>query len=57
MMPELLNIQETAVFLRISTHTLRAWIRQKRIPCVRLGRRVLLRREDVESFVSRNLQQ
>ena len=56
-MPELLNIQETATFLRISTHTLRAWIRQKRIPRVRLGRRVLLRKEDVESFISRNLNQ
>ena len=54
-MPELLNLQEGAKELKLSIHTLRAWIYQKRIPCVRLGRRVLLRREDLEEFVNRNL--
>jgi excisionase family DNA binding protein len=54
-MPELLNLQEGAKELKLSIHTLRAWIYQKRIPCVRLGSRVLLRREDLDEFVSRNL--
>lgn len=39
----------------ISVHTLRSWIYQKRIPHVKLGRRVFLRREDLENFVNRNI--
>jgi excisionase family DNA binding protein len=54
-MTELLNFREGARELKVSIHTLRAWAYQKRIPFVRLGRRVLLRREDLESLVSRNL--
>ena len=54
-MPELLNLQEGAKELKISIHTMRAWVFQKRLPFVRLGRRVLLRREDVEDFVRRNV--
>ncbi len=57
MMPELLNIPETADVLRISTHTLRVWTRKKKIPCVRLGRRVLFRKRDVESFIRSNVKQ
>jgi excisionase family DNA binding protein len=54
-MPELLTLKEGADQLRLSIHTVRAWIFQKRIPFVRLGRRVLLRREDLEEFVTKNL--
>ena len=54
-MSELLNVREGAKELRLSIHTIRAWIYAKRIPHVRLGRRVLLRREDLESFVNKNV--
>ena len=54
-MPELLSLPEGAKELKISIHTLRAWIYQKRLPFVHLGRRVLLRREDVEAFVNKNV--
>ena len=54
-MPELLDLKEGAKELRLSIHTLRAWVYQKRIPFVRLGRRVLLRREDLERLVENNL--
>ena len=54
-MLDLLNLQEGAKELKISLHTMRAWIFQKRIPFVRLGRRVLLRRSDLEEFVNRNV--
>jgi len=54
-MPELLNLKEGAKELKLSIHTLRSWIYQKRIPCVRLGRRVLLRRQDIETLVSKNV--
>lgn len=54
-MAELLNLKEGAKELKISIHTLRSWIYQKRLPFVRLGRRVLLRREDLEAFVDKNV--
>ena len=54
-MSELLNLKEGARELKLSIHTLRAWTYQKRIPFVRLGRRVLLRREDLEEFVKKNV--
>ena len=54
-MAELLNMKEGAKELRISIHTLRSWCYQKRIPVVRLGRRVLLRREDLEELVNKHL--
>jgi excisionase family DNA binding protein len=61
-MPDLLSLEESVKELGgakesggISIHTLRAWIYQKRIPYVKLGRRVFLRREDLEEFVTKNL--
>jgi excisionase family DNA binding protein len=54
-MPELLDLKEGAKELKISIHTMRAWIQQKRLPFVHLGRRVLLRRQDLEEFVNKNL--
>ena len=54
-MSELLNVPEGAKELRVSKHTIRAWIYAKRIPHVRLGRRVLLRKEDLENFVNKNV--
>jgi len=54
-MADLLNLAEGAEELRLSIHTLRAWIYQKRIPCVRLGRRVLLRKEDLQRLIEKNV--
>jgi excisionase family DNA binding protein len=54
-MAELLDLKEGAKELKLSIHTLRAWTYQRRIPVVRLGRRVLLRRVDLEELVNKNL--
>jgi excisionase family DNA binding protein len=54
-MTELLSLREGSKELKLSIHTLRAWTYQKRIPFVRLGRRVLLRREDLEDLVKKNV--
>jgi excisionase family DNA binding protein len=51
---KLLSIEEGAVKLGVSPLTLRAWIRQRRLPSVRLGRRVLLDPQDVENFIDAN---
>jgi excisionase family DNA binding protein len=54
-MAELVDLRAGAKELNLSIHTLRAWTYQKRIPFVRLGRRILLRREDIETFVNQNV--
>jgi excisionase family DNA binding protein len=50
----LLSLPEGARRLGVSRHTVRAWIRQRRLPFVRLGRRVLLDPADVERFINVN---
>lgn len=54
-MSELLNLREAAKELRLSVHTLRSWVFQKRLTHVRLGRRVLLRREDLETLINKGV--
>lgn len=53
-MLNLLDSKEAAREMKISIHTLRAWTYQKRLPVVKLGRKSLFRREDIENFVSRS---
>jgi excisionase family DNA binding protein len=55
MITELLSLKEAAEGLKISIHTLRAWAYQRRIPIVKLGRRTLLRKEDIENFINKNV--
>lgn len=38
----------------VSRFTWRSWIRQGRLPVVKLGRRVMVRAEDFEKFVEEN---
>jgi excisionase family DNA binding protein len=53
--PDLLDVPETADFLRIKKSTVRAWILNKRLPYVKLGSRVFLRRSDLLDLISRSL--
>jgi excisionase family DNA binding protein len=54
-MEELLNLQETAKTLRVSIHTIRSWTFQRKLPVVKLGRRCLYRRKDLENFIECNV--
>lgn len=47
---ELLTIQETAAILKVSPITVRRFIKSRRLPAVRVGRALRVRREDVESL-------
>ncbi len=38
----------------VSRHTWRQWVRQRRLPSVRLGRRLLVSTEDYERFIAAN---
>ena len=52
---DLVDIKEAANLLRVSPHTVRLWTFQKKIPVVKLGRRCLFRKSDLDDFVERNL--
>lgn len=54
-METLQSVKQAACRLGISPHTVRAWVAQRRIPHVRLSRRVLFREKDLADFISRNL--
>jgi excisionase family DNA binding protein len=52
---KLLPVEGAAQTLGISIHTLRAWVSQKRITYVKLGRRVMFRFEDLEAYINSHL--
>jgi predicted site-specific integrase-resolvase len=54
-MAELMDLREGAKEMHISIHTARAWCNQRKLPFVKLGRRVFLRRGDIESFINKNV--
>jgi excisionase family DNA binding protein len=52
---ELLTIPEAASLLRLRPSTLRAWRQQARIPVVKLGGRVFIRKSDAEALIARSV--
>lgn len=52
---DLLTVVESALIMRLKPSTVRAWILQRRIPYLKLGGRVLLRRSDLEDFLRKSL--
>jgi excisionase family DNA binding protein len=52
---DLLAIEESAEFLHIKPSTVRAWILSRKIPFVKLGRRVFLRKSDLEKLIENSV--
>jgi len=50
----LISVKEAAKLLNISVHTLYSWVSEKRIPSVKMGRRVAFDPEDLEAWVNKN---
>jgi excisionase family DNA binding protein len=50
--PELLILEEVAEMCRTTISSVRDWIRDGRLPACRPGRRVLVRRADVEAMLA-----
>jgi len=48
---EFLTVAEVAELLKLNPQTLRNWIDQGQLPAVRIGRRVRIRRADVDRLV------
>jgi excisionase family DNA binding protein len=53
----LLDIDEAAERLSLSSHTVRAMVRQRKIAFVKLGARVLFRPQDLVDFIDSHLVQ
>ncbi len=56
-MQELLTIGETAKEFRVGIQTMHMWTKGGKIPVVRLGRKLLYKREDVDEFVRQNVKE
>lgn len=56
-MERLYDIEESAEILRVAAVTVRAWVKQRRLMPVRLGRRVLLTERELERFIDEGLRQ
>jgi len=50
----LLNINETAEFLKIKKSTLYQWVSMQKIPYVKMGRRVLFDLKDLDALIEKN---
>ena len=50
-MGELLTLPEVASLLRLRVSTLRAWVLRRKIPYIKVGRLVRLRRSDVQRLI------
>ena len=48
---EFLFVEEVAQLCRAPVGTVRGWLRERRLPSFRLGRRRLVRREDLDHFL------
>jgi excisionase family DNA binding protein len=51
----LLTIAEASSLLRLKVSTLRAWVLCRKIPYVKVGRLVRLRRADVDALIASSL--
>ena len=52
-MEQVMTLQEAADHLRVSPHTIRAWVYERRIMPVKMGRRVMFTQEEIQRFIER----
>ena len=45
-------LKHAATLLGVSPYTLRAWVRQRRVPFFRLGRRIVFSRHDLSEHLA-----
>jgi excisionase family DNA binding protein len=55
MSTEYLAVPEVPKVIPVKEATIRAWILHRRIPYVKLGRRVFIRRGDLERLIERSI--
>jgi len=53
-LPNLMTVREVAEKLELGRSTVYLFIRRKELPCVRFGRAVRVRSDDLEKFIEAN---
>ncbi|MGP0017949.1 MAG: helix-turn-helix domain-containing protein [Candidatus Sulfotelmatobacter sp.] len=51
---ELLSTKDVARLFSVSKQTVRAWMREGKLPFMQVGQVIRVRREDVQEFIARN---
>ena len=51
MKPRLLSVQEAATYLGVQKSTIYSWAWRRKIPSVKMGRRLLFDREDLDRLI------
>jgi excisionase family DNA binding protein len=54
-MDQLMTAKEAAEMLAVTEAAIRKWVYQRRLPSVRMGRLLRLRRKDVEGLIAQGL--
>ncbi len=52
--PALVSLPDAADFLQVSVPSLRRWLREGQLGCVRCGRAVRIEREELARFIAQN---
>jgi excisionase family DNA binding protein len=52
---KLLDVTETAELCHLKVSTIRRWVANRRLTSIKLGRRVLFRRRDIEALIERSI--
>ena len=54
MIQELINVKELAKIIKVKRGTIYLWVNQKRIPYIKLGKRVLFNPKDINRWIKEN---
>ena len=54
--PALLSIKHSAAYMDSPEETVRYWLKQGRFPKVKIGRRVFIRREDLDRYIATHVE-
>lgn len=52
-----LTVEEIAKYIGISKEQIYLMVREKRIPCFRIGRRILFKRESIDRWIEDQMQE
>ena len=53
-MENLIDIHQVSEMLKVKESTIRSWVFQRKIPCVRAGRLVRFRMSEIEQWLNQN---
>lgn len=53
---ELLTVEETAKYLKMSPQVIRRWLREKKLPGYKVGKEWRVAKEDIDSMLKQNKQ-